>query len=190
MPKDFAKKKRANKTPPRKQAKPSAPPAKRQLPGWLWLSTGALLGAFLMFLVKLSDVPANKTTAPSPKAAENQPKALPKPEFDFYEILKSNEVVVDEPDEAASQKALVESREYILQAGSFRNSQDADRMRAELILKNLTATVETVKTGNGQTWHRVMVGPFTSRSKMAKARSILASNNISPLLLTRKKSDS
>ncbi len=194
MSKDFAKKPRKTGPSPRNNAtrqKPGqgATPKQRNIPGWLWLFTGTLLGAFLMFLVRLSNVPIDVDPGTTASASANikQPKNLPKPEFDFYEILKKNEVVVDEgPARRDPNSATLEDKEYILQAGSFRNTKDADRLRAQLILLNLEAQVETVKASSGQTWHRVIVGPFLSRSKMAKARSILASNQISPLLLTRK----
>jgi cell division protein FtsN len=55
-------------------------------------------------------------------------------------------------------------------------------MRAQLILNNLTnTTTDSIKTQNG-TWHRVMVGPFTNRSKLEKARDTLASLNIQGLV--------
>ncbi len=194
MSKDFAKKPRKTGPSPRNNAtrqKPrqGATPSQRNIPGWLWLFTGTLLGAFFMFLIRLSDVPVDASIEPeaTTSAKINQPKSLPKPEFDFYEILKKNEVVVEKgPARRDPNSATLENKEYILQAGSFRNHKDADRLRAQLILLNLEAQVETVKASSGQTWHRVVVGPYVSRSRMAKARGILASNQISPLLLTRK----
>ena len=156
------------------------------LPGWLWLITGALLGAFVMFLIYLADLPAQPVVDIQPEIATQPEPSLPKPRFDFYKLLQESEVVVDAPPIEAKDQASA-SVEYILQVGSFRNDADADRMRAELILINLNAEVEQVKVRNGETWHRVLVGPYTDRSKLAKARSILASNNISPLLLKRER---
>jgi cell division protein FtsN len=54
-----------------------------------------------------------------------------------------------------------------------------------LLLLNLVVTIEKVKARNGDSWHRVIVGPFKSRSKLAKARSILATHQIDSLLLKR-----
>lgn len=195
MSKDFAKKPRKASPSPRAAATrqkhdPKSASSNRQLPGWLWLLTGTLLGAFIMFLVRLSDMPSDPELVqkPTPGNSKNtSQKSLPKPEFDFYEILKSNEVVVDESPQARDpNSATLENKEYILQAGSFREMKDADRLRAQLILLNLEAKVETVKVSSGETWHRVVVGPYASRSRMAKVRSVLVSNQISPLLLTRK----
>jgi cell division protein FtsN len=105
----------------------------------------------------------------------------PQTRLEFYELLKQSEVPVPE----ASEPPLSEQEptvEYILQAGSFRDSNDANRMRAELILLNLEARIETIGIADGDIWHRVMVGPYSSRSQMAKARSTLASKNIAPLV--------
>ncbi|GLS24492.1 SPOR domain-containing protein [Marinibactrum halimedae] len=192
------------------------------VPGWVWLFTGSLLGAFVMFLIYLQgltpDLPNQQapTHTPTPKVVESKPtpkpetptkattpkakqpeskqaaqkdEGVPKPRFDFYTILKESEVAVPTPKHSGStpKEPAGPELQYLLQAGSFRSANDADRMRAELILMNLEATIETVKVRNSETWHRVVVGPFDNRSKMAKARSILASQSISPLLLRRPK---
>ena len=110
----------------------------------------------------------------------------PQPRFDFYQLLKEQEVVVpDTTPELTDTES--DNSVYLLQAGSFRNSNDADQLRAQLLLLNLMATVEKARTRSGDTWHRVLVGPFESRSKLAKARSILASQEISSLLLKRQR---
>ena len=80
----------------------------------------------------------------------------------------------------------VDPIEYLLQAGSFRNEKDADRQRVELILLNLNTHLEKVTLNNGEIWHRVIVGPFHSRSELSKAREVLIGNNIKSLLLKRK----
>ena len=84
MPKDFAKK---------PQSRTHKQPPKRQAPAWVWLFTGAIVGGFVMFLVHLSDIPSTQT----PVAAGSEPepektKQIPKPRFDFYELLKESEV--------------------------------------------------------------------------------------------------
>ncbi|MGB0764174.1 MAG: SPOR domain-containing protein, partial [Luminiphilus sp.] len=76
---------------------------------------------------------------------------------------------------------------YVLQAGSFRSSEDADRRRGELALLGLEATIDRTESDNGA-WYRVYLGPFESRSKMAQARSITAQQSIDTLLLRRPRS--
>ena len=63
---------------------------------------------------------------------------------------------------------------------------DADRLRARLILMGLEARMEQVSAASGDIWHRVQVGPFSDRSKLSKARSMLISEGIDTLLLKRK----
>jgi cell division protein FtsN len=73
---------------------------------------------------------------------------------------------------------------YLLQAGSFRQQDDADRRRAELLLLGLEPKVEEASGDNGR-WFRVYLGPFESRSRMAKARSLTAAQDIDTLVLKR-----
>lgn len=163
-----------------------------RVPAWVWLFTGTVLGAFIMFLVRLSEI--NPSTQNEPVAVEKTKEAKPKqsPRFDFYDLLKETQVTVPEPtqEDIARQKktskAATEPTEFILQVASFKTAQDAERLRAELILLNLKATTEEAKIRNGETWHRVLVGPFTSHSKLAKARDTLLSNKHEALVLKRK----
>lgn len=190
MTRDFAKKPRPSarqSTASKGRGKPA--PATSRAPAWVWLLTGTVLGAFIMFLVYLSGVkpqPAPAASGAAPATAGHS--QVPKPRFDFYTLLKENEVSVKPPSGPARPPGQQPGdEEYILQVGSFKKMDDADRLRAELILMNLDAQVETVTVRNGQTWHRVLVGPYHSSSNVAKARSVLASNNINPLLLKRKR---
>ncbi|MBT6126956.1 MAG: sporulation protein, partial [Halieaceae bacterium] len=76
------------------------------------------------------------------------------------------------------------SEYYLLQAGSFRQREDADRRRAELLLLGLEPSIEE-STGENGRWFRVYLGPFGERSNMSKARSLTAGQNIDTLLLKR-----
>ena len=72
----------------------------------------------------------------------------------------------------------------LLQAGSFRQREDAERRRAELVLLGLTPKLEESTNTNGH-WFRVYLGPFDSHESMAKARSLMANQNIESVLLKR-----
>lgn len=189
MTKDYAKKGRPNGASKRQPPAPSG----SSVPGWVWLFTGTILGAFITFLMYLSGLASKPGSDHSTAAQENTQSQtqseIPKPRFDFYKMLKESEVpVTPRPQSQQTPQQLAKSsKEYILQAGSFRKREDADRMRAELIMMNLEAYMETNTIRQGEVWHRVLTGPYDNRSKMAKARSILVSNDINPLLLTRDK---
>lgn len=100
---------------PKRGASRYQAPAKKPIPGWMWLTIGLTVGAFIVFLMKLEpgsgdDVKrvkqeqrrasriaeANKTP-PSP----TQPV---KPKYDFYTLLPESEVIV--PQDAVPEKTL------------------------------------------------------------------------------------
>jgi cell division protein FtsN len=89
-----------------------------------------------------------------------------------------------EPAEVTSPPSGSAGESYLLQAGSFRQREDADRRRAELLLLGLDPQVEETNSDNGR-WFRVYLGPFSSHSQMTRARSLTAAQDIDTLLLKR-----
>lgn len=77
------------------------------------------------------------------------------------------------------------SNRLLLQAGSFRSQGDADNLRAQLLLMGLSANIETFSPNQGETWHRVIVGPYDNHQSMDSARSQLTANGIDTLMLRR-----
>lgn len=108
----------------------------------------------------------------------------PQPRFDFYTVLPSQTLDLTSDVAPPDLSGDAASDLYVLQAGSFKLQEDADRRRGELALLGLEATIERT-TGDNGTWYRVYLGPFESRSKMAQARSITAQQSIDTLLLRR-----
>ncbi|MEM0955890.1 MAG: SPOR domain-containing protein [Pseudomonadota bacterium] len=151
---------------------------------WPWFIAGLFCGVFLAGLVWLalqSPVPAPNAVAATPEPKEDRPT----PRFDFYTLLPEQRIDVElEPDTVATETAPVRISQYLLQAGSFKQAEDADRRRAELILLGLDASVEAADVDNGQ-WYRVYIGPFESRSRLQSARSLTAQQGIDTLLLKR-----
>ena len=141
---------------------------------------------FFLYLITLpadpdasQEVPvANATAVP----AKEDP---PKPRFDFYTLLPEQTIDVEvDPGEIAKSRTSKKTELYLLQAGSFKQAEDADRRRAELILLGLEPKIEETNGGNGH-WFRVYVGPFETRSSMQNARSLTANQDIDTLLLKR-----
>lgn len=156
------------------------------VPAWVWIFTGIIAGAFIMFLVYLSGLAPESMQSNNTKPAididvpENL-KNKAKPVFEFYDRLMNSEVVVDvEIDDTVREEVV-----YILQAASFQQYDEADALKALLTLEGLDVDIQEFKN-KGETWHRVLVGPFESRSKMAKARSTLAQHDMSPITLKKK----
>lgn len=159
---------------------------------WRWYGAGVLSGvlaSLALYLVTLPPAPGD--SGPGAEAggdtaeAKAAPETTPKPRFDFYTMLPEQTIDVEvDPAEVARPRAEKRSEVYLLQAGSFRQREDADRRRAELLLLGLEPRVEQSSGDNGQ-WFRVFLGPFDSHSKMARARSLTAGQDIDTLLLKR-----
>jgi cell division protein FtsN len=70
-----------------------------------------------------------------------------------------------------------EKTTYYLQAGAFKNTNDAENMRARLALLGFEASISEMITSNG-TLYRVRVGPFSQAETMNRMRVRLAENGI------------
>ncbi len=66
---------------------------------------------------------------------------------------------------------------YLLQAGAFRSSSEAESMKVRLALIGFEARVLDAQV-NGQTMYRVRVGPYAQLDSMNRARARLAENGI------------
>jgi hypothetical protein len=152
--------------------------------GWRNYGAGVLTGFFLSFLLYLGTLPPTGSSDQGPASPDSQAQ-VPKPRFDFYTLLPEQTMEV-EPVAAVKPRGSSATEFYLVQAGSFRQREDADRRRAELLLLGLEPTVEETSGDNGR-WFRVYLGPFDSRSRMAKARSLTAAQDIDTLLLKRSK---
>ena len=146
---------------------------------------GLLVGALLMYF--LPTILATDPTLKSDVVSDIVNKAnVQELQFDFYELLKDDEILVPETESIDTKSGqLGKDYQYILQVGSFRSNDEAENLKVTLLLMNLNAESESIKNKNGETWHRVLVGPFANTSKMASARAKLAQNNIESLMLKR-----
>lgn len=66
---------------------------------------------------------------------------------------------------------------YILQAGAFGASGDAEATKAKIALLGLSARVESAQIG-GKTVYRVRMGPYGSASELAEAKQKLAGGGL------------
>lgn len=161
----------------------------------LMLFTVIALAGLVFGLYKLTAVKP-EAVAPTPVAKTKKPAPTPqkvsKPiqeEYDFYNMLPKSEVVAPKVEEYSNKKANIAKQQYhyLLQAGSFRSAAEADKLRATLLLQGLNVQTSKVTSQNGSVWHRVMVGPFTSRSKLNSAQDILARANTESLVIKVKR---
>ncbi|MBK3868852.1 SPOR domain-containing protein [Pseudomonas stutzeri] len=75
--------------------------------------------------------------------------------------------------------------QFFLQAGSFRQQAEADRVRAQIILLGQDVRVEGVKVRD-EPWYRVLVGPFSSREQLNAAQKTLSAGGYKNLLLQQR----
>lgn len=146
-------------------------------------SLGFVSGLFVAFMLYLVTLPPEETELPTPNPTASSASAQA-PEYEFYEVLPAQRITVEVDPAELPQRNASSAKQYVLQAGSFRQAEDADRRRAELLLLGLEPSVEET-TGDTGRWYRVVIGPFSSRSAMAKARSLTAQQDIDTLLVQR-----
>ncbi|MGY1410709.1 SPOR domain-containing protein [Luteimonas sp. A611] len=71
---------------------------------------------------------------------------------------------------------------YILQAGSFSASGDAETLKARIALLGLSARVES-GTANGKTVYRVRMGPYGTATALAEAKQKLGNGGLPALAI-------
>ena len=170
--------------------------------GWLWFVAGLLIGVagtlFAEFQEYFSaegvvqavrEATSSDESDAHAKASNKEPaKKAKRPRFEFYTMLPEMEVAVPENELTANTTAATRQAEsknvtYVLQAGSFRNLAQADRLKAELALIGVPAKIQTVSIEGGNKWHRVRVGPFTNLQALNEARTELQSNGLKVMVL-------
>ena len=72
---------------------------------------------------------------------------------------------------------------YVLQVGSFREFNAADRVKAELALLGIFADIQRVMLNEQDVRHRVRLGPFQNVDEMRGIRQRLEENSIDFVLL-------
>lgn len=82
---------RKQKPKPRGASRTASAPARKPVPGWIWLASGAVLGGFLVFLAQLEpgrdEVKRAKEGQPAATAKPATPPPPPRPRYEFYEEL-------------------------------------------------------------------------------------------------------
>lgn len=83
---------------------------------------------------------------------------------------------------ASTSAAPSDNARYILQAGSFGASGDAEAIKAKLAMLGLSARVESAQI-SGRTVYRVRLGPYGTASELADAKRKLDSNGLNAIAI-------
>lgn len=108
---------------------------------------------------------------------------------------RSQPVIVEAPEAPSSEEVNVGldtseqapppiQPEYILQVRSYPDPDSADARRAEIILNGLSADVVKATEG-GQTWYRVVSGPYDSQNAAVIAQQTLQHSGIDSIVVKR-----
>ncbi|AYC34618.1 SPOR domain-containing protein [Pseudomonas cavernae] len=163
---------------PKRGASRYQAPAKKPVPGWVWLACGLAVGAFLMLLAKLEpgrdEVKRSKPETaqqatggkPAGKPAPATPTPPPqvKPKYDFYTLLPESEVIV--PPEAVP--------EQTPPAPTPQELAKADAARAEAALKGETPPPLPVAVKAASTQYFLQAGSFRKQADAEKVRAQIA----------------
>ena len=106
--------------------------------------------------------------------------------YDFYEMLPNFEVVVPEKDREVKRNLPAAATErpgvYVLQAGSYRNLPDAERVQQKLSRLGIDAKLQRVAVDN-DVWHRVRIGPITDLNELNGLRKQLQAADVDGLVI-------
>ena len=172
------------------------------------LDVGSGLGSLL---TPSSDTtPASVEAPAAPAATDSSPL-----EFDYHELLLEEEYVLTSPQQpqpsqpvqdsevaatettstssptatqSASQPAAESGSSYVIQVGSFRKFEDADRVKATLALSGLEAFIQKVTVEGRGEFYRVRLGPFDEYAAAERTTANLTELNYQPLVFRVKAS--
>jgi len=120
--------------------------------------------------------PAAVSTAALPAPVNERPTATPAPAASAPATVatapKPDAPAATAPAAAAAADPAAGNVRYILQAGAFGASGDAEATKAKLAMIGLAARVESAQI-NGKTVYRVRMGPYGSAGELAEAKQKL-----------------
>ena len=136
--------------------------------------------------------PPSDTAKPAVPAAANKPATETgdgKPRFEFYNVLTNkpngnaaarpaDKIRLPENPKPANNKAVSAYEPQILQAGSFSNSGDAEKLKARLALLGVESNIQTAVIPDKGVWYRVRLGPYKSADDINRASSFLKQNGV------------
>ena len=151
--------------------------ASRPLPGWIWLLTGLIIGLSATFFPTLNqhfNQPAEEETVVDNTEPEKR-------DFTFYTLLPEVDALVDATPSPSTGSAVKQPTDksilFVLQMGSFKDKQEASRLRAQLLLLGTSANIQDVRV-DGSQWFRVTIGPSHDKAHLTQVQKKLAKKRI------------
>ena len=125
------------------------------------------------------EAPKTVVSAAQPQSATGTDAS--KQRFEFYHMLTDKESTAAPTKPAATQvkpQVAAPGETYFLQAASFTNAEEADRLKAKLAMSGLEATIQAANVPDKGVRYRVRLGPYRNAEEMRKANELLKQNGI------------
>jgi cell division protein FtsN len=173
------------------------PSPRRSAPLWVIIILVIAIAMFAAFLWFLKTHYGNNTPPAEPSIATQKPAKTPsqkkdransaaektsgqeEPRYDFYTLLPNQAVMSNGKPNPLNNPRPVPR--FALQAGAFKNSEEADKRRAELLLLGMQVIVQPAKTGDP--YYRVLIGPFNQKIEAEKAHKSLETSGVETILI-------
>lgn len=131
----------------------------------------------------VSAAPTTSTSSPPPSSTVAPTAVLPVKVLPLHEPLAPVAAVATKspapvvlaekiPTLLASRKDM-DKDTYLVQVGSFKNMQEAERMKVALVMKGFDVKIAAIRQQN-ISWYRVIIGPFASRNQAQQAQMAFA----------------
>ncbi len=170
--------------------------------GWVGLGLGLTLGLSVALAVHLYDRQQVTTAATEPVPAKAQAPAsevvsddatvsassapgTSGSDLEFYDVLPKQEVEVPEQVTAAGSatRTPLPTGDAVLQAGSFKQSTEAEKMQAQLALLGISSKIQRASVDD-ETWYRVRIGPIETVEDLRVIQAKLREAEISAPAVT------
>ncbi len=149
----------------------------------LTIGLSVALGVFVHYRNQPVDEPLPAAAKPpaSSRATEEAapPPVDPSKDFTFYDDLPRQEVAVPKaPDKPGAKPAAgLPAGDVVLQAGSFKQPAEADKLQAKLAQYGIDSKIQRFPLED-ETWYRVRIGPIATVQELEQIRSKLAEAEI------------
>lgn len=185
----------------RKPLKPKQPKLRRWNLPWGLILVILICGVVLAMLINgartdnpkfgagLKQILASneKSAAQDPEIAELIEQKSSEKDFEFYELLPDIEKVMPDDLPEATPTRVPDNVDYFLQAASFRQYADAEKLRARLALKGYKSVTQAREVEGKGTYYRVRLGPYSDKRKAKTAKNKLQKLGVRPFVYSVKK---
>ena len=183
-----------------KHSKRTAAGPESAFSGWMGLLVGLAIGlsvalaVFLHYHRAVEPEVQPVAAAPTPAATVEDSDATPKDEtesskYTFYDDLVNMEVEVPPESGPATSSSALPQGDVILQAGSFKQPAEAEKLLARLARYGVNAKIQRISLSD-ETWYRVRVGPIATTREYDEIREKLADADVeaSPVMPEHRRS--